>query len=122
MVDRTQYDQGAYRESEAPAAPAPMVVELPTTDVEYLVTEDLAGLPGWIDPGNCGAEPDPDNPGMTRKCIHMPITAPGAQPYTTVTAHVGDTIRYFARVDGRFGKVLIEPKIPEEYVAGAPAP
>lgn len=71
---------------------APEKVPLPTADEEFTF-ESIDASPAWVDPGWAGYSQGP--------ALQLPNDLSGKPPYTTITARVGDTVRFVAAKGAR---------------------
>jgi hypothetical protein len=86
------------------AATAPVVWEPPDGDEEF-VFEDIGSAPGWVDKGWASYNQGP--------ALALPAgDVYGSPPYTTITARVGDTVKYVAPTPSRPGHFEVIPGEP----------
>lgn len=78
----------------------------PDGDEEFKFEGDIQGAPEWIDKGWASYDGGP--------ALAVPVGDPTKQPYTTVTARKGDTIKYVSRKNGMFGRYIVVKAEPIE--------
>lgn len=72
----------------------------PDGDQEWKFDGDVQAAPDWVDKGWASYDGGP--------ALAVPVGDPTKQPYTTIVARRGDTIRYKARKNGMFGAYTVE--------------
>jgi hypothetical protein len=88
----------------ADPAPAPERPPYPTSDQEFEFTGP-GSAPAWVDPSCASWDNGP--------ALALPVDLYGAGPYTTITAHVGDTVRFKATKGSVPAHFVVEPGDPE---------
>ena len=61
--------------------------DLPKSDAEF-VFKDINSVPGWVDKGWAGYDNGP--------ALQLPRDLTGLGPYSTITAHAGETVKFVA--------------------------
>jgi len=81
-------------------AEAPKVWEPPTGDQEFEF-KDIASAPAWIDKGWAGYDQGP--------ALQLPVGDAlfGEGPYTTMTARVGDTVKFVAATPSKAAHFVV---------------
>src|SRR5262245_51623852 len=93
MSDQTQPMPEGGAEAAKPWEP-------PKQDEEFEF-QDIASAPEWVDKNWAGYDNGP--------VLQVPNNLQQPQPYTTITARPGDTVKYKAGPDGAPGKFSVEP-------------
>jgi hypothetical protein len=78
----------------------------PDGDQEFKFEGDIQSAPEWVDKGWASYDGGP--------ALAVPVGDPTKQPYTTITARKGDTIKYVARKNGMFGQYIVVKAEPIE--------